>query len=138
MKKSYIALAIIFILLVLKPSNEKVLDSVEPVNVVQSPYEKTEPILDSVNVVPSTDVESKPKSNVKYKTFDYPSGYDKSKPKSNVKQTKSVKFKCDGRKYCSQMRSCDEAKFFIRNCRGTKMDGDGDGIPCERQHCGHR
>lgn len=47
------------------------------------------------------------------------------------------KFKCDGRKYCSQMRSCAEAKFFIRNCKGTKMDGDGDGIPCEKQWCNH-
>jgi len=46
------------------------------------------------------------------------------------------KFKCDGRKYCSQMRSCAEAKYFIRNCPNTKMDGDGDGVPCEKQHCG--
>jgi len=44
-------------------------------------------------------------------------------------------YHCDRRIYCSQMRSCEEAKFFIRNCRGTKMDGDGDGIPCERQWC---
>jgi len=33
-------------------------------------------------------------------------------------------FRCDGRTYCSQMRSCEEATFFIRNCPGTKMDGD--------------
>ena len=38
---------------------------------------------------------------------------------------------CDGRQYCSQMTSRDEAEFFIRNCPNTKMDGDGDGIPCE-------
>ncbi|RLA82911.1 MAG: hypothetical protein DRG78_05870 [Epsilonproteobacteria bacterium] len=47
------------------------------------------------------------------------------------------KFKCDGRQHCSQMRSCAEAKFFIRNCPNTKMDGDKDGIPCEKQHCGY-
>jgi len=46
------------------------------------------------------------------------------------------KFKCDGRKHCSQMRSCAEAKFFINNCPNTKMDGDNDGVPCEKQHCG--
>jgi cold shock CspA family protein len=46
-------------------------------------------------------------------------------------------FKCDGRTYCSQMSSCAEAKFFLNNCPGTKMDGDGDGIPCENQWCGH-
>ena len=44
---------------------------------------------------------------------------------------------CDGRQYCSQMTSCSEAIFFIQNCPNTKMDGDGDGIPCERQWCGH-
>lgn len=41
------------------------------------------------------------------------------------------KFKCDGRQYCSQMTSREEAVFFIRNCPNTKMDGDGDGRPCE-------
>ncbi len=40
-------------------------------------------------------------------------------------------FKCDGRQYCSQMRSKAEAEFFIANCPDTKMDGDHDGDPCE-------
>jgi len=44
-------------------------------------------------------------------------------------------FKCDGRTYCSQMTSCAEATFFLKNCPGTKMDGDNDGIPCESQWC---
>jgi hypothetical protein len=42
-------------------------------------------------------------------------------------------YKCDGRQHCSQMSSYEEAKFFIENCPNTKMDGDNDGIPCERQ-----
>ena len=52
------------------------------------------------------------------------------------------KFKCDGRIYCSQMISCEEAEFFLENCPGVKLDGDrngngeGDGVPCERQWCG--
>ena len=38
--------------------------------------------------------------------------------------------------YCSQMRSCEEATFYINNCPNTKMDGgDKDGIPCEKQWC---
>ena len=41
------------------------------------------------------------------------------------------KFQCDGRQYCRQMSSRDEAEYFIRNCQSTKMDGDHDGIPCE-------
>jgi hypothetical protein len=44
-------------------------------------------------------------------------------------------YKCDGRKYCTQMSSCAEAKFFLSNCPGVKMDGDRDGIPCEEQWC---
>ena len=47
------------------------------------------------------------------------------------------KYKCDGREYCSQMTSCEEATFFINNCPNTKMDGDGDGVPCWKQWCGH-
>lgn len=45
-------------------------------------------------------------------------------------------YRCDGRKHCSQMRSCEEAHHFLRHCPGVEMDGDGDGIPCERQWCG--
>lgn len=46
-------------------------------------------------------------------------------------------YKCDGRTYCSQMTSCAEATYFLKNCPGVKMDGDHDGIPCEDQWCGH-
>jgi len=44
-------------------------------------------------------------------------------------------FRCDDRTYCSQMTSCAEATFFLRNCPGVKMDGNGDGVPCEQQWC---
>ncbi|EPJ44694.1 MAG: hypothetical protein OFPII_33080 [Osedax symbiont Rs1] len=47
----------------------------------------------------------------------------------------SAKYSCDGRQYCSQMNSCSEAKFFLQNCPNPKMDGDSDGVPCERQWC---
>ena len=47
----------------------------------------------------------------------------------------SEAFKCEGKKYCSEMKSCDEANFYLRNCPGVNIDGDGDGIPCERQWC---
>ncbi|HEU5137271.1 MAG TPA: excalibur calcium-binding domain-containing protein [Steroidobacteraceae bacterium] len=49
----------------------------------------------------------------------------------------NTRFHCDGRTHCSEMKSCDEALFFLAHCPGTKMDGDRDGIPCEGQHCGH-
>jgi hypothetical protein len=44
-------------------------------------------------------------------------------------------FRCDGRIYCSQMTSCAEATYFLKNCPSVKMDGDSNGIPCERQWC---
>ena len=45
------------------------------------------------------------------------------------------RFSCDGRQHCSQMSSCAEATYFLKNCPAVKMDGDSDGIPCEDQHC---
>jgi hypothetical protein len=33
------------------------------------------------------------------------------------------------------MGSCEEAKWFLQNCPGVKMDGNRDGVPCEKQHC---
>lgn len=49
----------------------------------------------------------------------------------------SEHYRCEGKTYCSQMRSCSEAKFYINNCPNTKMDGDRDGVPCESQWCTH-
>ena len=44
-------------------------------------------------------------------------------------------YTCDGRTHCSQMTSSEEATWFLQHCPGTKMDGNNDGIPCERQWC---
>ena len=72
-------------------------------------------------------------------------GYGKYKTMSAVADAVSVpvyapvsaqeKFSCDGRTHCSQMRSCAEATYFLRHCPNTKMDGNNDGVPCERQWC---
>lgn len=43
--------------------------------------------------------------------------------------------RCETKTQCSQMTSCDEATFYLNNCPGTEMDGDGDGVPCESQWC---
>lgn len=48
-------------------------------------------------------------------------------------QPQEPTFVCDGRTHCSQMRSEEEAIFFINNCPNTRMDGNHDGEPCERQ-----
>ena len=52
-----------------------------------------------------------------------------------VEQTTSAIFQCDGRTLCSQMTSCAEATFFLKNCPNVKMDGNHDGVPCEQQWC---
>ena len=47
-------------------------------------------------------------------------------------------YQCDGRTHCSEMTSCEEAEFVLANCPDVKMDGGGDGVPCEKQWCGDR
>ena len=54
---------------------------------------------------------------------------------ANASSAMQQTYQCDGRTYCSQMTSCEEATFFINNCPNTKMDGDNDGVPCESQWC---
>lgn len=44
-------------------------------------------------------------------------------------------FSCEGKTHCSQMTSCDEAKYYLAHCPNVKIDGDDDRVPCERQHC---
>lgn len=44
-------------------------------------------------------------------------------------------FSCDGRTHCTQMTSCAEATYFLQHCPNVRMDGDGDGVPCEQQWC---
>ena len=49
---------------------------------------------------------------------------------------------CKTKTYCSQFSSCEEATRYLRECGraqegGTQhTDGDGDGVPCEKQLCG--
>lgn len=51
-----------------------------------------------------------------------------------VEPVKSThQFQCQGKVYCSEMTSYEEAAYYLQNCPGTKMDGDNDGIPCEQQ-----
>jgi endonuclease YncB( thermonuclease family) len=40
-------------------------------------------------------------------------------------------FACGGKTYCREMRSCTEARFHLAQCGLARLDGDGDGVPCE-------
>lgn len=39
---------------------------------------------------------------------------------------------CGAKHYCKEMHSCDEAKFYLNQCGLSRLDGDGDGVPCEK------
>lgn len=39
---------------------------------------------------------------------------------------------CPPRRYCTQIGSCQEARYYLANCSwGWRLDGDSDGVPCE-------
>jgi endonuclease YncB( thermonuclease family) len=40
-------------------------------------------------------------------------------------------FSCGSKRVCGDMSSCAEARFYLRSCGLARLDGDGDGIPCE-------
>jgi hypothetical protein len=44
-------------------------------------------------------------------------------------------FTCDGRDSCIQMTSCEEAKFFLKNCPGMNPEANREGASCEKQWC---
>ena len=76
------------------------------------------------------------KDNANYESISTQSINNENTENSTYTDSQS-KYYCDGRQYCSQMHSCEEAMFFINNCPDTKMDGNHDGIPCEKQWCVH-
>lgn len=39
---------------------------------------------------------------------------------------------CGKKQYCSEMRSCEEARHYLTQCGIRSLDGNGDGLPCER------
>jgi hypothetical protein len=40
-------------------------------------------------------------------------------------------FRCGSKRYCGEMASCAEARFYLKACGLTRLDGDADGVPCE-------
>lgn len=48
-----------------------------------------------------------------------------------VKQAQNGHFSCSGKRFCREMTSCAEAKFYLNKCGVKRLDGDNDGIPCE-------
>lgn len=55
-----------------------------------------------------------------------------------IQAQQDPQFQCTGKQHCSEMSSCEEAEFYLEQCPNVLIDGDRDGIPCERQLCSHR
>ena len=47
------------------------------------------------------------------------------------KKANAEQFSCEDTKYCKEMRSCAEAKYHLNECGESRLDRDGDGVPCE-------
>lgn len=41
-------------------------------------------------------------------------------------------YSCSTRKSCGQMTSCAEARYHLGRCGNSRLDGDRDGVPCEK------
>ncbi len=39
--------------------------------------------------------------------------------------------KCGTKRFCREMSSCSEARYYLNNCGLNRLDGDNDGVPCE-------
>jgi endonuclease YncB( thermonuclease family) len=55
-------------------------------------------------------------------------------PSRAMPEQASEGFSCAGKQYCREMASCAEANFYLLQCGLSRLDGDNDGVPCEK-HC---
>ena len=39
--------------------------------------------------------------------------------------------RCGAKSTCGEMASCEEARFYLKECGLSRLDGDKDGMPCE-------
>lgn len=58
-------------------------------------------------------------------------------PRSAAPRTIPKGGPCGSKRYCKEMASCEEAMHYLNNCGVVRLDGDGDGVPCE-SICGNR
>lgn len=41
------------------------------------------------------------------------------------------KYEYEGKRTCSKMESCEEARFYLTQCGVRSLDRDNEGVPCE-------
>lgn len=59
-----------------------------------------------------------------------PSSYTPA-PRAAVRPKRERGLQCSGKRTCGEMNSCAEANFYLDECGVSRLDGDGDGVPCE-------
>lgn len=72
----------------------------------------------------------------RYLSESYPVG--SSQPRFSSPASRSVerpkakkRLQCSAKRTCGEMNSCAEANFYLDECGVSRLDGDGDGVPCE-------
>lgn len=65
------------------------------------------------------------------KTGDYHCHRSQSRPAPATRSEPRSGGGCGPKRYCNQMSSCAEAMHYLQECGLSRLDGDGDGVPCE-------
>ena len=48
-----------------------------------------------------------------------------------IKDGFKIPAQCGNKQTCKEMSSCEEARFYLEQCGLKRLDGNGDGTPCE-------
>lgn len=40
-------------------------------------------------------------------------------------------YTCGSKTYCTEMNTCEEARYYLNSCGLSRLDADKDGVPCE-------
>ena len=63
--------------------------------------------------------------------YRHPNRGSESKPAKPPAPSGKTSGRCGEKRFCKEMSSCDEARYFLTVCGVKKLDGNGDGTPCE-------
>jgi endonuclease YncB( thermonuclease family) len=64
--------------------------------------------------------------------WDWRRGIRSNMEKPVIVQETGLVYNCEGKTKCSEMVSCEEALYYLTHCGVGSLDGDMDGLPCEK------
>lgn len=62
----------------------------------------------------------------------HPNVDDKTSDASTIGAGHTNSLGCGSKKHCSEMTSCEEAMHYLTQCGIKTLDGNGDGVPCDK------